>query len=219
MPAAHRNRLVRQVHARPRLLIAIGVALAVWVFLPAGLFVHAVTRWLLAWNAGTVLYVVLAAIMMSRSTHEKMQGRAQSQDEGALTILVLVAVAAAASLAAIAGELTVVRDMHGPARAAHVALAGLTVLSSWAFIQVMFALHYAHDYYSALVQGRPAGLVGHVLDVRHPHDPGRVDGHVGEHPVQVHVLLGVGVDQVVEVVAGDRQDRLAVALGVIEAIE
>jgi len=158
MPTAHRNRLVRQVHARPRLLIAIGVALAVWVFLPAGLFVHAVTRWLLAWNAGTVLYVVLAAIMMSRSTHEKMQGRAQSQDEGALTILVLVAVAAAASLAAIAGELTVVRDMHGPARAAHVALAGLTVLSSWAFIQVMFALHYAHDYYSALVQGRPAGL-------------------------------------------------------------
>jgi uncharacterized membrane protein len=32
------------------------------------------------------------------------------------------------------------------------------VLSSWAFIQMMFALHYAHDYYAAACHGRPVGL-------------------------------------------------------------
>jgi uncharacterized membrane protein len=32
------------------------------------------------------------------------------------------------------------------------------VLSSWAFIQVMFALHYAHDYYADACHGRTAGL-------------------------------------------------------------
>jgi len=52
----------------------------------------------------------------------------------------------------------VVKDMHGPLRAAHIALAGVTVLSSWAFIQVMFALHYAHDYYADACHGRTAGL-------------------------------------------------------------
>jgi len=52
----------------------------------------------------------------------------------------------------------VVKDMHGSLRIAHIALSGVTVLSSWAFIQVMFALHYAHDYYAAACHGRPVGL-------------------------------------------------------------
>jgi len=71
---------------------------------------------------------------------------------------VLVVVSAVASLAAIAGELAVVKDMHGFAKSAHIALAGSTVLTSWAFIQVMFALHYAHDYYAAVCHSRLAGL-------------------------------------------------------------
>lgn len=60
--------------------------------------------------------------------------------------------------AAIAAELTVVKEMRGLPRVAHIGLAGLTVLSSWAFIQVMFALHYAHEYYAAVCHGHPAIL-------------------------------------------------------------
>ncbi|MBC7731045.1 MAG: DUF1345 domain-containing protein [Bacteriovorax sp.] len=153
-----RNRLWRQVHSRPRLFIAVAVAVALAIFLPESVASHSVTRWLIAWNAGTVLYVILAAVMMIRSTPHRMHHRAQQQDEGQLTILVFVVVAATASLAAIAGELVVVKDMHGFIRFAHIALAGVTVLSSWAFIQVMFTLHYAHDYYAAACHGRPAGL-------------------------------------------------------------
>jgi uncharacterized membrane protein len=95
---------------------------------------------------------------MIRSTPHRMRHRAQQQDDGQLAILVFVVVAAVASLAAIAGELAVVKDMHGFIKMEHVALAGVTVLSSWGFIQVMFALHYAHDYYAAACHGRPAGL-------------------------------------------------------------
>ena len=76
----------------------------------------------------------------------------------AIAVLALVVIAAIASLAAIAGELVVVKDMHGLRKMTHIALAGVTVLSSWAFIQVIFALHYAHDYYAAVCHGRPAGL-------------------------------------------------------------
>jgi uncharacterized membrane protein len=153
-----RNRFLRLVRARPRLFIAtlVGVAVAWW--LPVSVASHAVTRLLLAWNAGTLLYVALAAIMMVRSSHHHMRHRAQLQDDGQLVILALVVVSTVASLAAIAGELAVVKDMHGSLRIEHIALAGMTVLSSWAFIQVMFTLHYAHDYYHAVCHGRDAGL-------------------------------------------------------------
>ena len=30
--------------------------------------------------------------------------------------------------------------------------------SNWAFTQIMFALHYAHDYYVAHVNGKPTGI-------------------------------------------------------------
>ncbi len=87
-----------------------------------------------------------------------MRHRAQLQDDGKYAILCLTVVAAVASLAAIGGELSVVKDLHGWVRGAHVALSGLTVLSSWSFIQTMFALHYAHDYYMAACHGHKPGL-------------------------------------------------------------
>lgn len=148
-----RSRTLRLIRARPRLFIAAAIAIAVGVLLPLGIASHAVTRWLIAWNTGTVLYIVLAVIMMIRSSRHHMRHRAQLQDDGQRVILSLVVVATVASLAAIAGELAVVKDMHGTVKAAHVALAGVTVLSSWTFIQIMFALHYAHDYYAASCHG------------------------------------------------------------------
>jgi uncharacterized membrane protein len=100
----------------------------------------------------------MAAAMMVHSSERHMRRRAQFQDEGELTILLLTVVAAIASLAAIAGELVLVRDLHGSLKLGHLAVAGVTVLSSWAFIQVMFCLHYAHEYYGALSRGQVAGL-------------------------------------------------------------
>ena len=153
-----RNRFLRLVRARPRIFIAAAAAVAVGVYLPSDLASHTVTRLLVAWNVGTCFYVLLAAIMMVRSSQHHMRRRAQIQDDGQLVILILVVVSAVASLVAIAAELSVVKDMHGLLKIEHVTLAGLTVLSSWAFIQTMFALHYAHDYYAALSKNHPAGI-------------------------------------------------------------
>ncbi|RQP23777.1 DUF1345 domain-containing protein [Piscinibacter terrae] len=153
-----RNRFLRLVRARPRVFIATLASIAVSLLLPTSIASHTVTRLLIAWNFGALLYVLLAGVMMMRSSSQHMRRRAQLQDDGQIVLLVLVVVSAVASLAAIATELTVVKDMHGWLKIAHVSLAGLTVLSSWAFIQVMFTLHYAHDYYAAVCHGRPAGL-------------------------------------------------------------
>lgn len=119
---------------------------------------YPVTRWLIAWNIGAFLYVAMAVVMMSRSSESQMKRRALQQDDGQIAILTLVALSAIASLAAIGGELAVVKDIHGLIKAGHITLTGLTVLSSWAFIQVTFALHYAHDYYAPASHGGAAGL-------------------------------------------------------------
>ena len=82
-------------------------------------------------------------------------------------VLTLVVIAALMSIGAIVAELAVVKDMHGALRYAHIALAVLTILSSWAFTQLMFALHYAHDYYGAELRGNSGGLEfpgGHAPD-------------------------------------------------------
>ncbi len=153
-----RNSFFRVVRARPRIFITTVLAIAVGILLPGEVESHAVTRFLIAWNVETCLYVVLAAIMMIRSSQHRMLRRAQLQDDGQLVLLFFVVVTTVASLMAIAAELAVVKEMHGWPRVAHIGLAGLTVLSSWAFIQVMFALHYAHEYYAAVCHGHPAVL-------------------------------------------------------------
>ena len=153
-----RHPMVRLMRARPRLFIATAIAVTVGVVLPAGIATQPITRWLIAWNVGTTLYVVLAALMMCRSTQQQMHRRAQFQDDGQLVILALVVVSAVASLLAIGSELAVVKDLHGFRKGAHIVLACYTVVSSWAFIQVMFALHYAHEYYAAGLQSRSPGL-------------------------------------------------------------
>jgi uncharacterized membrane protein len=156
----HRVRIpvIHQMRARPRLVAATAIAVAVGLLLPAETFAYSATRWLIAWNTLTVLYVCLASIMMMRSSAHQMCQRARMQDDGQIIILGIVALSAIASLAAIGNELAVVKDLHGAIKTEHIALTGLTVMSSWAFIQITFALHYAHTYYAAVDQTRAPGL-------------------------------------------------------------
>ena len=153
-----RNSFLRVVRARPRIFITTVFAIAVGILLPVDIEAHTVTRFLIAWNVETCFYVILATIMMIRSSQHHMRHRAQLQDDGQLVLLFFVVVTSIASLVAIAAELAVVKDMHGWQRTAHVTLAGLTVVSSWAFIQIMFTLHYAHEYYAAVCHGHPRVL-------------------------------------------------------------
>jgi uncharacterized membrane protein len=153
-----RSPVGRLVHARPRIFIAMGLAALVWIALQGVTSMHPVTRTLIAWNVGTMFYVILAAIMMVRSSESRMRRRAKFQDDGQLVLLVLVVVTSVASLVAIAAELAVVKDMHGLMKLAHMCLAGITVMCSWAFIQVMFSLHYAHEYYAGVQAAGIGGL-------------------------------------------------------------
>jgi uncharacterized membrane protein len=152
------KRLLHVFRVRPRLFIVALIGVLTGLLLPHAIASQPVSRWLIAWNVGAWLYIALAAVMMIRSSKGHMRHRAQLQDDGKYMILGLVVISAIASLVAIAFELAVVKDLHGWLKGAHIALAGITVMSSWGFIQVMFTLHYAHDYYMAACHGQKPGL-------------------------------------------------------------
>jgi uncharacterized membrane protein len=143
VPEKRRNplqRWIRIVRTRPRLFLAILLGLAVGVFLPAEW--RPATRSLVAWDVALGLYLVLAFRLMTNCDVNRIKRRAAHQDEGRITILVLVVASAMASLLAILAELG-----GANRQPAHLALAAITILLSWAFTHTIFAIHYAHEYY------------------------------------------------------------------------
>jgi uncharacterized membrane protein len=140
--------ILRPLAARPRLIASAAVVVVAAVLMPGGFRLP--TRFLIAWDCGIALYLVLVCIMMARSDHGAMQRRADQEDAGAATILALTVVAAIASIVAIAAELHGLHEAGGARPAGRLALAGTTILVSWLFVHTMFALHYAHDYYAGV---------------------------------------------------------------------
>jgi uncharacterized membrane protein len=144
IPKPSRNplqRWVRVVRTRPRLFLAILLGLVLARLLPAEW--RLATRSLVAWDIALGLYLVLAFRLMTNCDVNHIKRRAAHQDEGRFTILMLVVAAALASLLAILAEL------GGANRhPAQLALAAITILLSWAFTHTIFAIHYAHEYYS-----------------------------------------------------------------------
>jgi uncharacterized membrane protein len=63
-----------------------------------------------------------------------------------------------ASVTAIIVELAVAKSLSGSAKYAYISLALFTIVASWVFTHMMFALHYAHDYYVARMDDRPGGI-------------------------------------------------------------
>lgn len=157
-PPRHRVSPIRLVRSRPRLFSAALVGTLVVLALGYLPVFQTATRLILGWNTFALIYLALAGRMIFYSDHDKMRRRAQQQDEGRGTILALVVLAAMATLGAIIAQLGVVKDLQGWLRYTHLGLAVLTIVTSWAFTHVMFALHYAHDFYAALVRGKPVGL-------------------------------------------------------------
>lgn len=146
--------------AHLRLLSCVVIGVATTLLLPASAAMQTITKIIIGWNVGACLYLILAARIMFRSSHEKMRARALQQDEGRFLVLAFVVMAALMCIGAIVAELAVVvKELQGTPRYAHMALVGLTIVSSWAFTQVMFALHYAHDYYITEYRGEHGGLV------------------------------------------------------------
>ena len=139
---------VRVVYGRPRTFISLAVGVIAFFLLPGTLRLP--TRLVVGWDAFTVLYLVLAYIMMLRCDVAHIRRSAILQDDGRFLILMITTLGALASLAAIVLELGASKG-----NPAGLALAIVTIMLSWVMVHTAFALHYAHDFYRGK---KPGGL-------------------------------------------------------------
>ena len=137
--------LFKNFDSRPRLIIAIGLAVLVSVILPPWL--HLPTRILCAWNSGIDFFLAITWWKMSRATPEKIRRYSESEYEGHLAIFMLVIAAACASVLAIGFLLTDKKGLSSTLLILHVILSIMTIVGSWLLVHTMFAVQYAHSYY------------------------------------------------------------------------
>ena len=132
---------------RPRLFVGALTGLVVYMFLLLASPVTARLRFILAWDIGVIVALSAMFFGLRKCSPERMRAIAARQITGKWTVLILTVVAASASLIAITAEVPLIKAAGDTEQIARMALVAVTTVLSWALINTMFALHYAHDYY------------------------------------------------------------------------
>lgn len=134
----------RHLFAHPRLLIALALGGFSFAVIPDW---SLITRLLLSWNIFAWGFLLIMVPFLLGSGTDKLKQRAIDLDESEFLILALTICAAISSFIGIFFQLGQLKEVHGAQKFFHMALVMGTVVSSWIFIQVMFGLHYAHEFF------------------------------------------------------------------------
>jgi uncharacterized membrane protein len=141
------------IRYHPRFWISVIVGTAIFFCLPAPWSI--ISRILVCWNCGVGLLLGLIYSWMTRLSAERICSEYIEEDESAQFILTVVVVAALLSVVAIVEPLATLKQVAGMQRLAHIALAALTLVSSWLLVPTMFTTHYADMFYSVAENDRP----------------------------------------------------------------
>jgi uncharacterized membrane protein len=134
----------RALRARPRLAVATAVFLVTGLVLWQGLHMKPPKALLLGFDLGVLVYLLALALLFNRiSTPELMHSQARKQDTGRWGVLWAGLALTAVVALALTTEVGAARG--GGAEALMIAAASIVL--SWLFLNVMFAMHYAHGYY------------------------------------------------------------------------
>lgn len=124
-------------------------SLALFILLVAGLQIAGlplVNSLLLAFDSAATIFLGLSAYAFSKVTAAEMRRRAQALHWGRWVVLLTGVLLAAVILGALGVELHAAKS----GGALDMVISVLSVILSWLFLNVMFAVHYAHGYYGNL---------------------------------------------------------------------
>ncbi|MDB5961350.1 MAG: hypothetical protein JWP59_2644 [Massilia sp.] len=130
---------------RPNLLASSILGAATAFLLPADM--NWVTRALIAWNVAVWCYLIVMMRLVVTSDSDKVNEKADSEDENAGVVLGLLVIASVFSLTAIFSELSQLADAKGAEQVGRYALTIGTLIGSWLLVGVLYCFHYAHQYY------------------------------------------------------------------------
>lgn len=144
---------IQFIHRHPRLWIAITVGIASFFFLTPA--VSLISRMLLSWDIGVVLFLVMIYLWMKGQTADQLCSHYIDEDPSGPVILVIVTVAALLSLLAVVEPLATLKQVGHVERAWRFGIAAVTLIASWLLVPTMFTMHYADMFYSAQPKDRP----------------------------------------------------------------
>lgn len=141
-PAAVASLPFFHAHARLMLCALLFVALAVGLYL-AGLSPS--RAGLLGFDAAALVFLLVTGRAFGKATPESMRVRAQQVDVGRTGVLWSSVALSCLVMAALWIEL---RAAGGAEGVADLIAAAASIVLSWLYMNMIFALHYAHGYYS-----------------------------------------------------------------------
>jgi len=143
VPAVGRRwRPLRSLRVRPRLSIAFAVFVAAsGLLLVSGMLLAPAL--LLGFDMGALVFLGGMLVMFNQATIQGMRQQARLQDAGRWGILWSAIAVTAVVMVALGTELHAAKN----GGVLPLAVAGSCIVLAWLFINVMFALHYAHGFY------------------------------------------------------------------------
>lgn len=97
--------------------------------------------------------------MILKSDIDAIKTRARFQSESRNAVIIMSMIAVIISLYAVILEVTLQKNTNNPHHISALYLPAATIVSSWFFTHLMFAFHYAHDYYQDLNLNKVPGIL------------------------------------------------------------
>jgi uncharacterized membrane protein len=116
-----------------------------------------VCRVLVGWNGAMFVLVPLTYIWMRKLDARALRAKYREEDPTAPVILLVTVIGALLSVMAILALLSTAKQVPSAQRIAHLILATMTIVNSWALVHTMFTIRYADMYYS-VADGEPPPL-------------------------------------------------------------
>ncbi|MBC8042209.1 MAG: DUF1345 domain-containing protein [Rhizobacter sp.] len=159
---------IAHLDAHYRLFISLGAATAAFFFLRGQMITETVVVATYDAYAFTVRLLIWTTLLM-QANPKTVRRTAKMQDSGRVLIFALVLSAAAASLFAVAFLLNSAKQNAEGQTAGHILLSAGAILGSWLMLHSLFALRYAHLYYTPHPDARKGNA--HVGGLTFPDEP------------------------------------------------
>ena len=137
--------LVWHQDARRRLLLGVASGVVVFFVTRGGLRLWSAA--IAGWNAFAAVILALDWLIIWTTPQRKIRERAKQEDLSRLLIFIFVVVAACAALFAVGFLIREHKDQSGGHLSVHLLLTLSTVISTWALLNTVYSLRYAHAYY------------------------------------------------------------------------
>ena len=169
------QRIILFISSRRHLLIAVLAGVGASMVIPGkallilpGDKAHLV----MSWDVGAAVFLILWAVTMIRTPIWHMPMRAKAQQDGEWTVFALTLAGIVASVVAIIIDFRGITNLKNEARDLHLGLVVATLLVSWLTMQLVFALRYAHEFYTV---SDGSGQTDGGLDFPHEPEPDYFD--------------------------------------------